>query len=218
MEDKPSYFAIIPANVRYNKKLTAYERLLYGEITALSNKTGECWASNNYFASLYEVTPQAISKMLGNLAKMKYITIELEYKNKQVVKRTIKLAGVSTYDLEVSKYDLEGYQHTIKENNTSNNNTSINKIIKEYENEIGLMKPYQLNILEGYLEEFSEDMIIESIHLASKYNKRNLAYIEGILKDWSRNEIKTLGDIKSIKNKKSDETTEERVKRILGGN
>ena len=65
--ENPNYYAIIPANVRYNKTLKANEKLLYGEITALMQKTGECWASNNYFARLFEVTPQAISKWLLGL-------------------------------------------------------------------------------------------------------------------------------------------------------
>ena len=36
-DNKINYYAIIPATVRYNQKLKAAEKLLYGEITALSN-------------------------------------------------------------------------------------------------------------------------------------------------------------------------------------
>lgn len=202
-QEKPNYFAIIPANVRYDKKLTAYERLLYGEITALSNKTGECWASNSYFANLYEVTPQAISKMIGNLAKRNHITVDLEYKNKQVIKRTIRLTGVSTYDLGVSTYDLEGYQRTIKENNINSNN-NISSIVKEFENEIGFMTPFQLDKLQSYIDDLSEEMIIEAIHIASSNNKKNLSYIEAILKRWISEGVKCPGDIKEKKSNKKE--------------
>ena len=39
-ENKSNYYAIIPATVRYSKELKANEKLLYGEITSLSNKNG----------------------------------------------------------------------------------------------------------------------------------------------------------------------------------
>ncbi|NUI91838.1 helix-turn-helix domain-containing protein [Staphylococcus borealis] len=50
---QPSYFSILPANVRYDNNLTDSERVLFAEITAFSNKYGYCTASDKYFASLY---------------------------------------------------------------------------------------------------------------------------------------------------------------------
>ena len=69
MEEKPNYYAIIPAEVRYDKQLKPNEKLLYGEITSLATKTGECWASNNYFADLYEVEPETITSIRSSCAK-----------------------------------------------------------------------------------------------------------------------------------------------------
>ena len=144
MEEKPNYYAIIPANVRYDENLRANEKLLYGEITALSEKNGKCWASNNYFAKLYNVSPQAISKWVQALEKQKYITIEYEKEGKSIVKRIIKLVSTdvdrvsTTVDRGINKC-LGGYQQKFKENNTSINNTSINNIyiveIVDYLNE-----------------------------------------------------------------------------------
>lgn len=124
MKEIPSYYAIIPSKVRYDKKLRANEKLLYGEITALSSKDGECWASNTYFANLYNVTPQAISKWIADLENQGYISTTLVYDHnkKEVEKRIIKLLEVSTNIDRVSTNVYGGYQQKFKENNTSNNN------------------------------------------------------------------------------------------------
>lgn len=75
--NRPSFFAIIPAHVRYCKALEMGARLLYGELTALSNTYGYCWASNEYFAELYEVDIRTIKRWLESLKKLKFISIEI---------------------------------------------------------------------------------------------------------------------------------------------
>lgn len=82
MEEKPNYFAIIPANVRYDKELKANEKLLYGEISALTQKEGICWANNNYFATLYDVDVATVSRWIKHLANRGYITVDLVYKKR----------------------------------------------------------------------------------------------------------------------------------------
>lgn len=74
---KPAYYAIIPASVRYSN-IPANAKLLYGEITALSNKEGFCWASNPYFAQLYEADSSSITRWVGALVKAGFIRIEVD--------------------------------------------------------------------------------------------------------------------------------------------
>jgi hypothetical protein len=90
---KPNYYAIIPAEVRYNNKLTANSKLLFGEITALTNKTGVCWATNKYFAELYSVDKKTISRWIHQLQEEGYLDIVMEYnkETKQIIKRIIKI-------------------------------------------------------------------------------------------------------------------------------
>lgn len=92
-EENVSYYAVIPANVRYDEDLTANAKLLYGEITALCNQKGYCWASNSYFAKLYHVKNWAISNWISQLVKKGYIITEIKYKEntKLIEERRIRI-------------------------------------------------------------------------------------------------------------------------------
>ena len=114
----PSYYAIIPADVRY-AKIKPHAKLLYGEITALSNKEGYCFASNKYFANLYGVTKNTISLWIKQLALNNFITYTIIKKDNQIVQRRITI---------IKK---DGRGDVINDDyNIMKDNTTINKSIK----------------------------------------------------------------------------------------
>ncbi|NCG67778.1 alpha/beta hydrolase [Bacillus coagulans] len=88
-----NYYAIIPANVRYDKDLNQGAKLLYGEITALSNEKGYCWAGNGYFAELYGKGKSTIARWIQQLEDKGYITREIIYKkgSHEIESRHIKI-------------------------------------------------------------------------------------------------------------------------------
>ena len=88
-DNKINYYAIIPATVRYNQKLKAAEKLLYGEITALSNVKGYCYAQNRYFAQLYGVSIETVSRWLSHLQELGYIEIEIIRNDKKKLLKEI---------------------------------------------------------------------------------------------------------------------------------
>lgn len=92
--DSPNYYAVIPANVRYNKNLSSSAKLLYGEITALCNKTGECWATNKYFSELYGVSDRSVQTWISELAAEKLIDVEVNREAGNV--RKIRLFSVGS--------------------------------------------------------------------------------------------------------------------------
>lgn len=78
--EKPGYYAIIPANVRYDKRLSDKAKLLYGEITCLLQFNNKCFATNFYFSRLYEVTETQISRLISQLVNTGYIETNIEIK------------------------------------------------------------------------------------------------------------------------------------------
>ena len=77
---KPNYYAIIPANVRYDSTLIANAKLLYGEISAMCGVEGYCWAENSYFANLYDVSSFTISRWISKLETNGHIKTVLDKK------------------------------------------------------------------------------------------------------------------------------------------
>lgn len=137
MEEKPNYYAIIPANVRYDNELTANSKLLYGEITSLCNNEGICWAGNEYFAKLYNVSKETISRWVSQLNKKKYINVKMFYKkdSKEIDKRIITINQLIPIDKNVNTYPQNnqgGIDKNIKENNTSINNNICSSLAEDF--------------------------------------------------------------------------------------
>ena len=94
MSENPNYYAVIPANVRYSD-ITPNAKLLYGEITALANKTGYCYANNSYFSNLYNVSEVSISKWISELVKNGFINRQINYKEgtKEILSRYLRIVN-----------------------------------------------------------------------------------------------------------------------------
>lgn len=126
-EDKKSYYAIIPATVRYDPALPPNAKLLYGEITALCNEKGFCWATNRYFAELYGVTRQTVSVWISLLFQQGYISVDMTRKagSAAIDQRIIKIPPPS----ENSAYPIKKNRNTPIKKNPKENITVLN--IKE---------------------------------------------------------------------------------------
>lgn len=71
----PSYWAVLPALIRYDDQICANAKLLYAEISSLINRAGFCWADNGYFARLYQVSERSVRAWLEQLEDAGYIKI-----------------------------------------------------------------------------------------------------------------------------------------------
>ena len=229
MEEKPSYYSILTADVRYDERLKKYAdcKVLFSEITALSNKYGYCTASNGYFARLYDRPKPTISRWINLLIKLGYLKSEMIYKenSKEIKERRLypittpinanNNRGINTsVKGGINTDNNRGINTSVKDNitsiNTINNNittttgtTEIGSIYEFWESNVGSLSPYLYEEIQAIYDDWKEvskqpkEMILESIKMALDKGVRNISYIKTILKRWYDNRIYNIEDLKS---------------------
>ncbi len=136
--DNPGYYAILPANVRYDNRLKAAEKILYCEITALSDANGYCHAGNGYFSDLYGVDDSTIRRWLRSLKNFGYVDVvyctEGDSQQRRIIPsgacpeggHDVPAPGKNTRTPRAKMPDPPG--QNCPHNNTSINNTRYNNI------------------------------------------------------------------------------------------
>ena len=81
----PGYTALLPPRVRYDKDVPATGKLLYAEITAMTDVTGYCWASNGYLGSLVGVGKDRAARLVALLEARGYVSVDVVRDDKNVV-------------------------------------------------------------------------------------------------------------------------------------
>lgn len=237
MTDQPSYYSIITANVRYDNRLTDSEKLLFAEITSLSNKYGYCTASNGYFAKLYDVVKETISRRISKLTKFGYLHIEIIREGNEIKQRKMYPLTQSSVPIDAKiNTPIDNSVNTpidanVKENNTSINNTSINRdkdemsiLFKMISNELGVIQnPLNAELLEHAITRFNENKtdIVEVAVEYCKKNKKGIGYLIKILEDWAVKGVSDKDDaIKKVEPKKISKSNDFLAKKrqeLFGG-
>lgn len=189
--EQPSYYSILTANVRYDKELKANEKLLFSEITALSNRNGYCHATNKYFAQLYDKNSSTISDWINHLKQRGYLKVVMIKDGKQIKER--RLFPISNPIREnpntPSEKTVEGYsekaeypiQKNPKENITSINTTSKNKVLSDaqhstqdvftlWQDNWGWPNGIATQDLTEWINEFGADLVHHAITFALRRN------------------------------------------------
>lgn len=212
MKEYPNYYSITPATVRYDNRLKANEKLLFGEITALSNIKGYCYSTNKYFSKLYDVATPTVSKWINHLKELGYVKVEMIKEGKEIKERHL-FPVVDPINKKINTPINEKVNSPInkkvKENNTRNNNTSTNKlgfyVINFYENNVGMISPWIREDIEYEVQEWykinsneAEKIIVEALKNAIGSQARNKwKYAKSILNSWKERNIHSLSDIEA---------------------
>lgn len=223
--NEPSYYAVIPANVRYDKNLTPRAILLYGEITSLCSKNGFCWASNQYFANLYGVSKVSVSKWISELENNGYIVTHIEYKepSKEVDTRYIAINNTPIKENlkgAIKENLIRAIKENFKGNNTSMNTTSFKggagakspALFPEFDkNQKTMFKNSTVGNIIAFKQQFKEP----------EFQQIDLDYYFKAVANW--NEIKRVtrtarGWIATAKNFMKGDNEKSKLKLITGNN
>jgi len=144
--EKPNFYAVIPSYVRYDNDLNPNAKLLFGELSALANDKGYCFATNAYFAKLYEVSKETISRWISILERKQYIRTEHVKEGNKFIMRKIYIVISSPIDENIKRsyqkhqggidktqdtpIDIKRKENNIYKNNTMN--STDNKIKEKY--------------------------------------------------------------------------------------
>lgn len=140
-----SYFAILPANIRYDKSLKPLAKLLYAEITALCNDKGYCIPPPNYFTDFCEETSDKVTLYIKQLKENGYINIIYDSKSGD---RRIYINNVPTKPIQApqeeinSKFINEFLSYYTKLTGMTVTDLGQIPYFKKYENQVELNKIY----------------------------------------------------------------------------
>lgn len=222
-DEKPSYYSIITADVRYDERLKPNEKLLYSEITALSNKYGYCTATNSYFSKLYRADKSTVSRWVSHLEKCGYVQVEQTRNGKRIVQRKIYPVAtplLTKKSIPYAQKDQYPIDKKVKGNITRVNTTSMNtreriKQPLDTNTELSLLSwPDSLGamtdqigklLLDASDQGMSADLLQKAIDL-TKIAEPNTpyGYLKSVVSDWLGQNIYTMHDWQALQKKKRD--------------
>ena len=132
--EKPNFYAILPADIRYDKRLKPMEKILYSEITSLTNKEGYCYAQNSYFAELYEVHKNTISTWITHLVEVGYLRLEINYYEgtKNIKERRLYISTPINKNIDTPiNENVDTYQSKSLDPINKNIDTPINENVED---------------------------------------------------------------------------------------
>lgn len=192
-----------------------FYRSFYEAISELpkENQADSYNAIMRYALDQEEIELTGISKAIFSLVKPQLDANYKKYENGKQKKSKTEAKQKQTKSKKVTN---------VNENENVNDNVNVNdndkvsdscvdglqKIIDFYNENIGLITPYGVEVLEDYSKDMPTDLIIYAMQISVEANKRTIKYIKAILNNWQKAGIRTLVQAKDENHKKKNESKE----------
>ena len=205
-----------------------FYRSFYEAISELpkENQADTYNAIMQYALNQEEIELTGVSKAIFSLVKPQLDANYKKYENgKQKKNKTEANKKQTKSKIVTNVNDNVNENENVNVNENDNENVSdscvdgLQEIINFYNENIGLITPYGIEVLEDYAKEMPAELIILAMKKAVEANKRTIQYIKGILNNWSKKRIRTVLEAEredeQFKNNstKKEETVEEKAER-----
>lgn len=196
-----------------------FYRSFYEAISELpkENQADSYNAIMRYALDQEEIELTGISKAIFSLVKPQLDANYKKYENgkqkkskteaKQKQTKSKKIANVNE---NVNVNDNVNVNVNVNDNDKVSDSCvdGLQKIIDFYNENIGLITPYGVEVLEDYSKDMPTDLIIYAMQISVEANKRTIKYIKAILNNWQKAGIRTLVQAKDENHKKKNESKE----------
>lgn len=178
-----------------------FYRSFYEAINELpkENQADTYNAIMQYALNQNEVQLKGISKAIFSLVKPQLDANYKKYENgKQKKSKTEANDKQKKSKIGTNVNDNDNVNVNVNDNNKANDSCidGLQKIINFYNENIGAITPYGLEILGSYAKEMPVDLIIYAMKISVEANKKTIQYIKAILNNWQKANIKTLAEAK----------------------
>lgn len=100
-------------------------------------------------------------------------------------------------DIRDKRKDIRDIENRDKDAGAAAVDAGLSEIIRSFEDNIGSFPPAASDALMGWREIFTDDLILLAIKKAALAGIRKWNYVNGILKAWKNEGVKTIGDVQS---------------------
>ena len=182
-----------------------FYRSFYEAISELpkENQADSYNAIMKYALDQEEIELTGISKAIFSLVKPQLDANYKKYENGKQKKSKTEAKQKQTKSKKVTNVN-----ENVNVNVSDSCVDGLQKIIDFYNENIGLITPYGVEVLEDYSKDMPTDLIIYAMQISVEANKRTIKYIKAILNNWQKAGIRTLVQAKDENHKKKNESKE----------
>ena len=137
-----------------------------------------------------------VKQMLNNTEeqqkKISSESVDISMLNKCLTNVEQMLNQNSIEENSIVEHSIDKSSSSIEKSDSCDD--GLQEIINFYNQNIGILTPYGLELLQDYLKDIDYEVIIYAMKLAIQADVRTINYIKAVLNNWCKKNIKTLVD------------------------